>query len=66
MINEFPKKSLIVKKRGGGERVIPAGKWFYDIDTGKDNDVDVYEVKPYGGMRFVRRDTILNWKEIEG
>lgn len=54
-----PKTNLVVKKRGGGERIIPAGKWWIDQNTPVGEDADYYEVKPYQGKRWIPPSTII-------
>ncbi len=54
------RKPLIVKKRGGGERTIPADKWWIDRNTPRGEDADLYERKPHGGNRW------LPWSDVLG
>lgn len=57
------KQDLIVKKRGGGERRIPADKWFADrrVDVGE--SADLYERMPHGGKRPINRANIIRREE---
>lgn len=50
--------TLILAKRGGGERFVPGDKWWIDRNTPVGEDADLYERKPYGGKRYV------SWKEL--
>ena len=55
-------KPLIVKKRGGGERVISAGNWFINRNTPVGEEADVYERKPYNGKKYIPWDKIIGTK----
>ena len=55
-------KPLIVKKRGGGERIIPYDKWFINRNTPVGEEADVYERKPYGGKKYIPWDKIIGTK----
>lgn len=52
-------RTITVKKRGGGERTIPAHRWFINRNTPVGEDADFYEIKPYDGRRYIPYDTIL-------
>jgi hypothetical protein len=52
------KQSLIVKKRGGGERIIPYGKWYLNTNTPVGEDADIWENVTYG-RRQIDRNNIL-------
>jgi hypothetical protein len=53
------KENLVVKKRQGGERIIPWHKWFIDASTSHGEDSDLFEVMPYGGKRYIDRSKIV-------
>ena len=51
--------ALIMRKRGGGERRIPAGKWWIDRATPVGDDAELIERMPHNGYRYLdRRDLI--------
>lgn len=60
-----PQKSLIVTKRGGGHRVIPAGQWWIDKSTPRGDDADLYERKPHNGNRYISRETVVGQPNTE-
>lgn len=45
--------TLILSKRGGGERRVPPGKWWINRNTPVGEDADLWERKPYGGTRYI-------------
>lgn len=47
----FPDYAIVVKKRGGGERIIKAGKWYIDPNTPPGDDALYFELKPFGGRK---------------
>lgn len=51
--------ALIVKKRGGGERVIKSGNWWMDRQTPVGENAEIFERMPYDGRRTIPRNTIL-------
>ncbi len=53
------RNDLVVKKRGGGERVITAERYWIDRNTPVGEDADYYEIKPYGGKRYIPIDSII-------
>lgn len=57
------RKPLIVRKRGGGERVIPAGRWWINRNTPVGEDAQFWEIKPYNGRREILRREILGQPE---
>lgn len=51
--------SLVVRKRRGGERVIPPSKFWIDRNTPVGEDADIWEVMPHNGRRHIPwRDVI--------
>lgn len=53
------KENLVVKKRGGGERVIPWHKWGIDRSTSHGEDAELLEYMPHGGTRLIDRCNII-------
>lgn len=51
--------NLIVKKRGGGEKVIKAGKWWINKHTPVGEDAEIWERMPYHGRRFIDHKNII-------
>jgi len=49
---------LIVKKRGGGEKRIPSGKWWINKNTPVGEEADLIERMPHNGYRY------LNWNDL--
>lgn len=47
------KHDLIIKKRGGGERRIKAGRWWINRRTSVGEDGEVIERLPNFGRRFI-------------
>lgn len=52
-------KDIVVKKRGGGERIIKKGKWYINKSTEIGEDASIWERKPYGGYRYIDRKEII-------
>jgi len=57
--------SLVVKKRGGGERVIPPEKFWIDRNTPVGEDADIYECKPWGGKRYIPWSDVIRKEPIK-
>jgi len=53
------KDTLVVKKRGGGERKIKPGMWWIFKGTGIGEDGEIYERKAYDGRRYIPYDSII-------
>ena len=51
--------TLIVTKRGGGERRIEACKWYINRRTPVGEDAELWERMPYGGRREIQRVNII-------
>ena len=51
--------TLIVQKRGGGERHIQNGKWWINRNTPVGEDAELWERMPYGGKRQIDFDKII-------
>ena len=51
--------TLIVRKRGGGERRIPSGKWWINKNTPVGDDAELFERMPYNGRRELRWDDLI-------
>lgn len=64
-MSSYPGETLIVKKRGGGERAIPPSKWWIDRNTPVGDDADLYERMPYGGQRLISRSTIIRREQVK-
>jgi len=60
-----PRRPLIVTKRQGGTRVIPASKWWIDRNTPVGEDADIYERMPHNGNRLINRKTMVGQEEIK-
>lgn len=50
--------TLIMRKRGGGERRIPAGKWWVNRNTPVGEDAELIERMPHNGYRY------LDWRNL--
>ena len=51
--------SLIVRKRGGGERIIKRGKWWINKNTPVGEDAEIWEEKPWGGRKLIEFSEII-------
>lgn len=51
--------TLIVKKRGGGERRIKSGKWWINRNTPVGEDAEVWERMPHDGRRRIHYSKII-------
>lgn len=51
--------SLVIKRRGGGERTLLPGKWFVNRNTPVGDDADFYETKPHNGARWIHPRDII-------
>lgn len=51
--------TIYVKKRGGGERAIPPGKWYINRNTPVGEDAEIWERMPHNGRREIFRQDIL-------
>ena len=51
--------TLIVRKRGGGERRIPSGKWWINRNTPVGDDAELFERMPYNGRKELRWDDLI-------
>lgn len=58
-MNKNHPENLIVKKRGGGERIIPYYKWWILRNTPHGEDADIVELMPYDGMKYIDRCSII-------
>ena len=56
----FPNDHIIYKKRGGGEKLIPSNKWRINRNTPVGEPADLYEERPYGGLK------LLEWNNVIG
>ena len=45
--------TLIVKKRGGGERRVPPDRWWINRNTPVGEDADLMERMPHNGYRYL-------------
>lgn len=52
-------KNNLIVRYGKRERTILAGKWFIDRNTPVGEDADIYEIKPFGGKRFIPLNKVL-------
>lgn len=52
-------KTYVIKKRGGGEKHLAPGKYYLDRDTPVGDDACLYELKPYGGMRYIPWSAVI-------
>lgn len=50
---------LVIKKRGGGEREITAGKWDINRNTPTGEDPEIWEKKPYNGRRYFQINDLI-------
>ncbi len=55
----YSKDTLIVKKRGGGERRVPPGKWWINRNTPVGEDADLMERMPHNGYRYLSWDSLI-------
>ena len=53
-----PEDVLIVRKRGGGERQIAAGKWWINRNTPVGDEAELFERMPHQGYRNIE------WKNL--
>lgn len=53
------RRTLIVRKRGGGERFISPGKWWVNRNTPVGEDVEVWERMPHQGRRLIDDKNII-------
>lgn len=44
---------ILYPKRGGGFRLIKAGKWWINQNTPVGEPADLWEVKPFGGKKLL-------------
>jgi hypothetical protein len=51
--------SLVVKKRGGGERTIPPHKFWINRNTPVGEDAEIWEHMPHDGKRFIRWSDVI-------
>ena len=58
--------NLIVRKRGGGERVIPWDKIIIDKTTDHGEHADLYEKMPHEGRRYIPRHIIIRKEFYSG
>lgn len=56
--------TLIVVKRGGGEREITPNKWWINRRTPVGEDVELFERMPYGGRRHIDKSKIIAVKRF--
>jgi len=54
-----PAHTLIVKKRGGGERRIPPHKWWINRNTPVGEDAEIWERMPHEGRRYISYSDII-------
>ena len=57
--------SVVVAKRGGGERTIPPEKISVDRSTDRGEDADLYELLPHDGRRRIDHRTIIRMEPRE-
>lgn len=50
---------LVVKKRGGGEKIIPAGKWWINRNTPVGEDAEFWERMPWDGRRIIPNSDVI-------
>lgn len=55
----YPNDTLIVKKRGGGEKRVPPGKWWINKNTPVGDDADLWERMPHDGRRWLSWDSVI-------
>jgi hypothetical protein len=51
--------TLIMRKRGGGERRVPPGKWWINRNTPVGDDAELFERMPHDGYRYLDFDKLL-------
>lgn len=55
----YSKDTLIMKKRGGGERRVLPGKWRINRNTPVGEDADLMERRPHNGYRHLSWDSLI-------
>ena len=55
----YSKDTLIVKKRGGGERRVMTGKWWVNRNTPVGEDADLWERMPHDGRRWISWESLI-------
>ena len=56
--------ALVVKKRGGGERIIPPSKFWFDRNTPVGEDADVWERMPHNGRRLIQWSDVIRKEPV--
>ena len=51
--------TLIMRKRGGGERRIPSGKWWINKNTPVGDEAELFERMPYNGRRELQWESLI-------
>lgn len=58
-------RRLIVKKRGGGERVIPPHKFWINSNTPLGDDAEIWERMPHRGRRLVSWKDVIRFETVD-
>lgn len=57
-------ENIVVKKRGGGERLIPWDKWYWSGSRAMGSSRDRVERKPHHGFKIIHESDIIRKEDV--